>query len=196
MRSTQPRLGLMVLIGICALAEACSTPAGGSAAPAAPTESPAPAATSTAPPVASPPASTSASDTGGGRGDYDYGDEMETSPTASPSASIEVRIANGELGDYLTDADGMTLYTFKPDEMNLSTCEAACADAWPPFTVGASGSVAAGEGVGGTLATFERSDGTLQVSYEGAPLYFFARDVVPGDINGHGAGDAWYVAVP
>jgi predicted lipoprotein with Yx(FWY)xxD motif len=90
----------------------------------------------------------------------------------------------------------MTLYTFKPDEENVSTCEGACADAWPPLTVDSAEGVAAGDGVDGTLAAFERSDGTLQVSYDGAPLYYFARDTAPGEINGHGAGDAWFVAEP
>jgi predicted lipoprotein with Yx(FWY)xxD motif len=115
---------------------------------------------------------------------------------ASAAASIVIETASGDVGDYLTGTDGMTLYTFKPDEELVSTCEAACADAWPPLIVEDGASVAAGDGVTGSLETFERPDGSMQVAYDGAPLYYFARDTAPGEVNGHGAGDAWFVAVP
>jgi predicted lipoprotein with Yx(FWY)xxD motif len=54
----------------------------------------------------------------------------------------------------------------------------------------------AGDGVGGALTTFERPDGTLQVAYDGAPLYYFGNDTGPGDTNGQGLGDVWFVAEP
>jgi predicted lipoprotein with Yx(FWY)xxD motif len=53
-----------------------------------------------------------------------------------------------------------------------------------------------GDGVDGELTTFPRADGTLQVAYDGAPLYYFANDTTPGDTNGQGLGDNWFVAEP
>ncbi len=102
----------------------------------------------------------------------------------------------GAVGAYLTGEDGRTLYTFKPDSANTSTCTDACAANWPPFVVGAGDSVTAGSGVSGTLATFVRPDGTLQVAYNGAPLYYFANDTKAGDTNGQGVGGKWFVAAP
>jgi predicted lipoprotein with Yx(FWY)xxD motif len=67
---------------------------------------------------------------------------------------------------------------------------------WPPFTVEAGATVVPGEGVPGDLAIIERDDGTSQVTYEGMPLYFYASDAEPGDANGQGIGDVWFIASP
>ncbi len=163
-----------------------------------PTEAAPPAASASAEPTAPPSAAPAASTSGGGRGDYDYG-----TGTASPSPStaggtgtVEVATASGALGTWLTGSGGLTLYTFEPDSANTSTCVDDCAQAWPPFTVTAADDLEAGDGVSGELATFERPDGTLQVAYDGAPLYYFADDAAPGDTNGQGLGDRWFVAEP
>ena len=171
---------------------ACSAPG---AAPATVTPSQAPAASAVASP--SPLESTSS---GGGRGDYDYPDPVgASSPVASTpvsTATVEVGTATGPLGEYLTGLDDLTLYTFKPDSENTSTCDGGCADAWPPFTVEPDATLEAGAGVDGELTTFARVDGTLQVAYNGAPLYYFAQDTSAGDTNGQGLGDNWFVAKP
>ena len=140
----------------------------------------------------------SASTAGGGRGDYDYGAGTQPSPAsdAPGSGTAQVNTATGPLGIWLTGSSGLTLYTFKPDTANNSTCVDECAKAWPPFTVASDAAVEAGDGVTGALSTFERPDGTLQVAYNGAPLYYFASDSGPGDTNGQGLGDAWFVAEP
>lgn len=154
----------------------------------APSDSPVPTETST------PAASTA----GGGRGDYDYGTGTESLPAseAPSSRTVQVKTANGSLGTWLTGSNGLTLYTFEPDSPNTSTCIDGCAAAWPPFTLGVGAVVEAGDGVPGAFTTFERVDGTLQVAYNGAPLYYFASDNGPGDTNGQGLGDAWFVAEP
>ena len=180
------------IIGVVALAlAACSAPG---AAP----STPAPQATiASAAPVPAP----SESSSGGGRGDYDYIDPMATnSPDSSDDGSgasgsdVEVATATGPLGTYLTGADGLTLYTFKPDSPNTSTCDGGCAEAWPPFTVASDAAIKAGTGVDKSLTTFARTDGSLQVAYDGAPLYYFANDTSAGDTNGQGLGDNWFVA--
>ena len=55
----------------------------------------------------------------------------------------------------------------------------------------------AGDGVDGSLlGTTERDDGTTQVTYDGQPLYVFASDAAPGDTNGQGVGEVWFVVGP
>jgi predicted lipoprotein with Yx(FWY)xxD motif len=168
-----------------------------------------PSALDTASDPAAPASAAASPSSGGGRGDadYDYGTGAEPSqaseaPPASepassvPTTTIEVGTATGELGTWLTGVDGLTLYTFEPDGANSSSCVDDCAEAWPPFTVESGATLVAGEDVTGTLSTFERADGSLQVSYDGAPLYYFASDTGPGDTNGQGLGDRWFVAEP
>jgi predicted lipoprotein with Yx(FWY)xxD motif len=55
---------------------------------------------------------------------------------------------------------------------------------------------AAPAGATGTFATFARPDGTMQVSYNGKPLYYFAKDTKAGDTNGQGVGGKWFIAAP
>lgn len=122
----------------------------------------------------------------------------EASPAASPMAgdTSVLLMQDDTLGDVLTDADGMVLYTFTKDEQGAGTsaCEGDCLANWPAFT--ADDPLALPEGVPGELTQIERSDGTMQVAYNGWPLYYFAGDMAPGDTNGHEVGDVWFVAVP
>jgi predicted lipoprotein with Yx(FWY)xxD motif len=114
--------------------------------------------------------------------------------TTAPSAgAITLAVASSDLGDILVDGDGNTLYVFEPDAQGASTCYDSCEGNWPPLV----GDVAAGDGVDGSLlGTAARTDGTDQVTYNGWPLYYFAHDAAPGDVNGQGVGDVWYVVSP
>ena len=118
-----------------------------------------------------------------------------TATGATSSASPMLTVANDPtLGAYLVAANGMTLYTYSPDTTNMSNCTGACATAWPPYAV--TGTPAAGSGVSGTLATYTRSDGSTQLTYNGMPLYFYAKDMKVGDTTGEGVGGVWYVVSP
>ena len=100
-----------------------------------------------------------------------------------------------ELGQFLVDAEGMTLYLFLNDSDNISTCYDDCAENWPPLLT--EGDATAGEGVDASLlGTTERTDGTVQVTYGGWPLYYYAADAQPGDVNGQGVQDRWWVVSP
>jgi predicted lipoprotein with Yx(FWY)xxD motif len=101
-----------------------------------------------------------------------------------------------DLGTIFTDNEGMTLYIFLKDEPNSgeSTCYDQCEDNWPVFS--AEESLTLPEGVPGELGTIERTDGTMQVTYNGWPLYYFIKDEAPGDVTGQNVGDVWFVAVP
>jgi predicted lipoprotein with Yx(FWY)xxD motif len=100
---------------------------------------------------------------------------------------------NEVIGSYITATNGMTLYTYKNDSYNTSTCTDACAVTWPPYTVPAPGALSA-VGLDGDVETITRPDGTYQVTYQGMPLYFYNKDLTPGDINGNNIGGVWSVA--
>ena len=99
------------------------------------------------------------------------------------------------VGSFLTDAEGNTLYLFTPDSTpGESTCYDDCATAWPPLAPAEGMSLP--DGVPGELTTIERTDGTQQVAYNDIPLYYFAKDEQPGDINGQGLGGRWFIVPP
>lgn len=81
----------------------------------------------------------------------------------------------------------MTVYIFTKDvkDSGTSNCTGNCLVTWPALTVDAGVTPTGGPGVTGTLGTITRADdGTLQVTYNGLPLYFFSGDAAPGDSNG------------
>jgi predicted lipoprotein with Yx(FWY)xxD motif len=80
---------------------------------------------------------------------------------------------------------------------NKSNCTSdQCVQNWPAFTLDPGETAVAGDGVTGTIATFARADGSMQVSYNGAPPYYFAGDSAAGDTNGDGVGGVWSLAKP
>lgn len=109
---------------------------------------------------------------------------------AAANPTVQTGQSSG-LGTFLTDARGMTLYQYKKDPPNNSTCANACAAAWPPLVVTGTPSLA--PGVSGRLGTITRADGKQQVTYNGIPLYGYAGDQNPGDTNGQGVGNVWSV---
>ena len=116
--------------------------------------------------------------------------------TADGSVAVtgaEVRIAASEHGDILVDADGNSLYLFTPDAQGESTCYDQCETAWPPLV----DEVSAGDGVDpDLLSSTTRTDGSVQITYNGWPLYYFAADSAPGDTNGQGVNGVWFVVTP
>ncbi len=111
--------------------------------------------------------------------------------------AVTLRLAeNEELGGFLTDAAGMTLYTFANDVPGTSNCYDRCATAWPPLLVEEDEEITAVDSLPGELGTTERADGTVQVTYNGWPLYYWVNDEAPGDTTGHNVGNVWAVAYP
>lgn len=94
-------------------------------------------------------------------------------------------VANAKIGSsILVDSKGMTLYTFSADSSGMSACSGGCATVWPPLTVPSGTTPKGGSGATGTFTTITRSDGTLQVTWGGHPLYTFSGDSAAGDTNG------------
>lgn len=121
---------------------------------------------------------------------------QDASGGAAPAGAANLAVSqNDELGSFLVDADGMTLYLFTKDTENTSNCYDDCASAWPPLLT--DGEPVAGEGVDAALlGTTERTDGTIQVTYGGWPLYYWVKDAAPGDTTGQDVGEVWYVVSP
>jgi predicted lipoprotein with Yx(FWY)xxD motif len=87
----------------------------------------------------------------------------------------------------VASSNQMTVYTFDKDvaASGVSNCTGACLANWPALTVTAGDTPTGAAGVTGTLGTITRTDnGALQATYNGKPLYFFAKDTAPGDANG------------
>jgi predicted lipoprotein with Yx(FWY)xxD motif len=117
-----------------------------------------------------------------------------TTATASgQSGTVSAKNEDG-LGTILVDSQGLTLYLFEKDSGSKSSCFGGCAAAWPPLR--ASGKATAGSGANSSLVgTTSRSDGQPQVTYNSHPLYHFAGDQSPGDVNGQGLtefGGGWF----
>jgi predicted lipoprotein with Yx(FWY)xxD motif len=101
-----------------------------------------------------------------------------------------------DLGSYLVGPNGMTLYIFTPDPLNKSVCTNKCAENWPPLTVDSADKVTADEEIPGTVGTTTRDDGTIQVTYNGLPLYYWVKDTKVGDTTGNRVGRVWWIVPP
>ncbi len=121
---------------------------------------------------------------------------VSASGTGSQPSGLVVNISqNAKLGNILVDSKGMTLYYWKNDQMNVSTCSGKCLTNWPPLL--ASGTVTPGTGLNASdFGTTQTTDGHTMVTYKGAPLYYFIGDKAAGDTNGQGIGNVWYVVAP
>jgi predicted lipoprotein with Yx(FWY)xxD motif len=103
----------------------------------------------------------------------------KSQPVATGPDVLKARTIGGV--NLLTDAQGLTLYSFAPDTSTKSACYGSCAAYWPPVT----GTPSAGSGVTGTLGTITRTDGTKQATYDGHPLYTYIADKAPGTASGN-----------
>lgn len=98
-------------------------------------------------------------------------------------------VKSEKLGNYLTDSSGMTLYTFADDKKLQSTCYGECAKNWMPFKWDTTQKWETLNDVQAKkMNAVKRSDGTYQTAYGEKPLYYYAGDTRPGDVNGNGLG--------
>jgi predicted lipoprotein with Yx(FWY)xxD motif len=112
-----------------------------------------------------------------------------TSSAAASGTTLMERSIGGV--EVVTNSAGHTLYWFAPDTSTTSKCTGSCATYWPPVT----GPATAGSGVTGTLGVITRSDGTMQATYDGHPLYTYVGDSAPGQNKGNGlnlSGGLWH----
>ncbi|MGZ9583796.1 hypothetical protein [Paenibacillus marinisediminis] len=102
--------------------------------------------------------------------------------------------SNSELGTYLTDDQGRTLYYFAKDKPETSNCAGECIAKWPAYDV-VDGSVPSTLNKA-DFGSITRPDGSKQATYKGYPLYYFAKDVKHGDTTGQNVMDVWFVVDP
>jgi predicted lipoprotein with Yx(FWY)xxD motif len=111
---------------------------------------------------------------------------------AADRGTLTVRASR--YGQILFDGRGYVLYAFTHDTKGRSACTGACAAAWPPYLAK---SPHAGAGARSSLlGTTRRSDGSVQVTYAGRPLYYYVGDRKPGQIlcqNVEEFGGLWLV---
>jgi predicted lipoprotein with Yx(FWY)xxD motif len=104
--------------------------------------------------------------------------------------------SKGSVGAVLSNRQGLTLYRYTPDKPGISNCTGGCAVTWPPLVL-PSGVTTPVPGTGVTgLGTTKRSDGSLQVTYNGMPLYTFTGDSSRTDAAGQGLDGTWFVIKP
>lgn len=114
---------------------------------------------------------------------------MDTT-TSAGEAMDGVHATETDLGTILVDPDGFTLYVFTADSDGESACYDACAETWPPVAADTAISSDLDASIFGSI---ERTDGVAQLTVNGMPLYLFASDTSPGDTNGQGVNDVWFV---
>jgi predicted lipoprotein with Yx(FWY)xxD motif len=125
-----------------------------------------------------------------------------TTPPTSPAQTSEptgprIVADDSEFGSMLFDGDGQAIYLFDVETTAKPACYDACAEAWPPVLT--DGKSIAGKGVqAALLGTTKRTDGTVQVTYNDHPLYYYAHEA-KGEVKCHDVflnGGNWYVVQP
>jgi predicted lipoprotein with Yx(FWY)xxD motif len=120
-------------------------------------------------------------------------------PTPTPTPIVKtatLSVAGASMTVLVDAAKGMTLYYFAPDKAGAVTCTAGCLAVWPPLEMSDSSAPTGGPGVTGKLATVNNPNNKPQVTYNGWPLYFYAKDKAPGDVTGQNVGQKWFVVPP
>lgn len=115
-----------------------------------------------------------------------------------PVGGVKLAAAQvGNLGQVVTDQNGLTLYRFDKDKAkpSVSNCTDACATTWPP-ALGDPASTQL-QGVDKSLVgAVTRADGTKQLTLNGWPLYTFGKDTAAGEARGQGVGNTWFAVTP
>ncbi|WP_067505769.1 hypothetical protein [Actinoplanes sp. TFC3] len=117
----------------------------------------------------------------------------------SGSKTVELNTReNDDIGTYVTDGAGRTLYRFDEDDNTppKATCNGDCAKTWPPLLIRSPGKIFPNGINPKILGYVERADGHCQVTINGWPVYYFAKDKKAGDILGQGVKGTWFAVTP
>jgi predicted lipoprotein with Yx(FWY)xxD motif len=119
-----------------------------------------------------------------------------TPATTDPAYTVMTG-STSQLGTFLVDGKGITLYNFTIDSRDKSACTGGCVGVWPLFYAS---SIKVPSGLNASdFSSFTRTDGKMQTAYKGMPLYYYIADSSPGQTTGQGLnqfGGLWYVVPP
>jgi predicted lipoprotein with Yx(FWY)xxD motif len=127
-------------------------------------------------------------------------EERTPDPPAPESAAppgVEVSTAESQFGAVLFDGDDQAIYYFEPERSSEPKCYGTCAEAWPPVLTDGEPE-ASGGARQRLLGTTARRDGSVQVTYDGHPLYYYANEG-PGELRCHNIfheGGLWLAVQP
>jgi predicted lipoprotein with Yx(FWY)xxD motif len=120
-----------------------------------------------------------------------------TTSRKTPAKGQTVKVVTSQYGRVVADGRGEAFYLFAREKSGRSRCYGTCAQRWPPVL--AKGKPRAGPGAhSGLLGTTRRSDGKVQLTYAGHPMYYYDGDA-PGRILCQGVnefGGLWLVVRP
>jgi predicted lipoprotein with Yx(FWY)xxD motif len=150
-------------------------------------------------PAATEPSMTETSETAAASPEATNTGEAATATAGVPvTGEVTINVSEStEFGPILVDDQGLSLYLFMNDTQGgeSSACNDDCAKEWPPLLT--QGSPVAGEGVDSTLlGTITREDGSMQITYNGWPLYHSDEDTTLGDTKGQGMEGLWFLVTP
>jgi len=123
----------------------------------------------------------------------------EPAPSSTPPLVTGTVVTTGEseFGVMLFDDRGQAIYLFDRERTSTPDCYDQCAAAWPPVVTDGAPQ-AGGAADPALLGTTLRTDGSVQVTYAGHPLYFYANEG-PGEVLCHNVflnGGLWLVVTP
>jgi predicted lipoprotein with Yx(FWY)xxD motif len=126
--------------------------------------------------------------------------ETTAAEPAQPSKSkpgTTIGLIDSRWGKILAGPKSRAIYLFTKEKGTKPGCYGQCAVEWPPVLT--NGRPGAGSGVDAAeLGTTKRSDGKLQVTYNGEPLYYWYKDP-PGQVLCQAVnefGGFWYIVDP
>jgi predicted lipoprotein with Yx(FWY)xxD motif len=125
------------------------------------------------------------------------GDTTSESSTQGASGAV-LGVASTSLGDVLVDGQGLTVYMLTADSSKHSSCSSDCLEYWPVVAAPSSGAPSVSD-ISAALGVTKSTSGESMLTANGWPLYTFANDQAPGDVNGQGMqsfGGTWYVLSP
>ena len=119
-----------------------------------------------------------------------------TASSSAPAAGTDISVGTTGLGKIVVDGKGMTVYFYDPDKANsgFSACKGACATIWPALAPTTASPTFTG--ISGTVGKIGGTDGGMQITINGRPLYTYTGDSSPGNTNGQGIEGIWYVVSP
>jgi len=122
---------------------------------------------------------------------------IAASAQGASGAAARLSVRSSEYGKALFGPSGKVVYVFGADRGSTSRCYGVCAKAWPPLLTTAA--PLASPGVEAKLlGTTKRKNGTLQVTYNGHPLYYYEADKVGKIMCQHANmhGGLWLIIKP